>query len=82
MVGHPSDPRRDGSEDWQEACLVGRAFLPPNAGGLDPRLLALDKRMTRQALVLRYRTKPGVSGDVQKIWQKHMQQAIAENLGH
>jgi quinol monooxygenase YgiN len=38
--------------------------------------------MIKHALFLQHRTKPGARDDVQKIWQKHMQPAIAENAGH
>ena len=38
--------------------------------------------MIKHALFLQHRTKPGARDDVQNIWQKHMQPAIAENAGH
>jgi quinol monooxygenase YgiN len=38
--------------------------------------------MTKHALFLQHRTKPGARDDVQKIWQKHMQPAIAGNPDH
>ena len=38
--------------------------------------------MTKHALFLQHRTKPGARGDVQKIWQKHMQPAITGNPDH
>lgn len=38
--------------------------------------------MTKHAIFLQHRTKTGTRDDVQKIWQKRMQPAIAENLGH
>lgn len=38
--------------------------------------------MTKHALFLQHRTKPGARGDVQKIWQKDMQAAVAENSDH
>lgn len=38
--------------------------------------------MTKHALYLQHRTKPGARDDVQKVWQKHMQPAIGSNPGH
>lgn len=38
--------------------------------------------MTRHALFLQHRTKPGMRDVVQKVWQRHMQPAIAANVGH
>ena len=38
--------------------------------------------MTKHALFLQHRTKPGERENVQKIWQKHMQPAITENPDH
>ena len=38
--------------------------------------------MTKHALFLQHRTKPGARDDVQKIWQKYMQPAIAANPEH
>lgn len=38
--------------------------------------------MTKHALFLQHRTKPGQRDQVQKVWQKHMQPAIDTNAGH
>ena len=38
--------------------------------------------MSKHALFLQHRTKPGARDEVQKIWQKHMQPAIDGNSGH
>ncbi|MHC1551225.1 putative quinol monooxygenase [Phyllobacterium sp. K27] len=38
--------------------------------------------MSKQALFLQHRTKPGAREEVQKVWQKHMQPAIDANAGH
>jgi quinol monooxygenase YgiN len=38
--------------------------------------------MTKHALFLQHRTKLGTRDDVQKVWQKHMQPAIAGNPDH
>jgi len=38
--------------------------------------------MTKHALFLQHRTKPGARNEVQKVWQKHMQPAIDNNAGH
>jgi quinol monooxygenase YgiN len=41
-----------------------------------------DSNMTRYAIFLQHRTKPGQRDVVQKIWQKHMQPAISANNAH
>ncbi len=38
--------------------------------------------MSKHALFLQHRTKPGARDQVQKVWQKHMQPAIDGNAGH
>ncbi len=38
--------------------------------------------MSKHALFLQHRTKPGARDAVQKVWQKHMQPAIEANAGH
>lgn len=38
--------------------------------------------VTRQALFLTHRTKPGQRDAVQRVWQKHMQPAIEANDAH
>ena len=38
--------------------------------------------MTKHALFLQHRTKPGARDEVQAVWQKHMQPAIGGNAGH
>ena len=38
--------------------------------------------MSKHALFLQHRTKPGARDEVQRIWQKHMQPAIEGNGGH
>jgi quinol monooxygenase YgiN len=38
--------------------------------------------MTKYALFLQHRTKPGARNAVQLIWKKHMQPAIEANAGH
>lgn len=38
--------------------------------------------MTKHALFLQHRTKPGARDAVQRVWQKHMQLAIEANAGH
>ena len=38
--------------------------------------------MSKHALFLQHRTKPGARAAVQKVWQKHMQPAIDGNAGH
>jgi quinol monooxygenase YgiN len=38
--------------------------------------------MSKYALFIRHRTKPGARAEVQKVWQKHMEPAIEANAGH
>ncbi|MEQ1867123.1 MAG: antibiotic biosynthesis monooxygenase [Alphaproteobacteria bacterium] len=38
--------------------------------------------MSKHALFLHHRTKPGARDAVQQVWQKHMQPAIEANEGH
>lgn len=38
--------------------------------------------MTKYALFLQHRTKPGARDAVHKVWQKHMQAAVEANSGH
>ncbi len=38
--------------------------------------------MTKHALFLQHRTKPGARDAVERVWRKHMQPAIAANAGH
>jgi quinol monooxygenase YgiN len=38
--------------------------------------------MSKHALFLQHRTKPGARDEVQKVWQRHMQPAIDGNAGH
>lgn len=38
--------------------------------------------MSGHTLAIQHRTKPGRRADVQKVWRKHMQPAIAANEGH
>ena len=38
--------------------------------------------MTKHALFLQHRTKPGARDAVQRVWQKHMQPAIEANDWH
>jgi quinol monooxygenase YgiN len=38
--------------------------------------------ITKHALFLRHRTKPGARDAVQHVWKKHMQPAIEANDGH
>ena len=38
--------------------------------------------ISKHALFLQHRTKPGARDAVQLVWQKHMQSAIEANEGH
>jgi quinol monooxygenase YgiN len=38
--------------------------------------------MSKHALFLEHRTKPGARDAVQQVWKKHMQPAIEANAGH
>ncbi len=38
--------------------------------------------MSKYALFLQHRTKPGARDAVQRVWKKHMQPAIEANAGH
>lgn len=38
--------------------------------------------ISKHALFLQHRTRPGARDAVQKVWQKHMRPAITENAGH
>lgn len=38
--------------------------------------------MSKHAVLLQHRTRPGARDAVQRVWQKHMQPAIEANAGH
>ena len=59
--------------------------VPDENGGIAHAQLSLGGGMiimTKHAIFLQHRAKPGARDAVQRVWQKHMQLAITENAGH